>query len=37
MPFMAVLTNPEIVENNFLLGFMFEKSKFFGVENIENL
>ena len=35
MPFMAVLTNPEIVENNFLLGFMFEKSKFFGVENIE--
>ena len=35
MPFIAVLTNPEIVKNNFLLGFMYEKSKIFGVENIE--
>ena len=35
MPFIAVLTNPEIVEHNFLLGFMYDKSKLFGVENIE--
>ena len=35
MPFIAVLTNPEIVESNFLLGIMYNKSKFFGVENIE--
>ena len=35
MPFIAVLTNPDIVENNFLLGLMYDKSKLFGVENIE--
>jgi ATP-binding cassette, subfamily B, bacterial PglK len=35
MPFIAVLTNPEIVESNFLLGIMYNKSKFFGVKNIE--
>ena len=35
MPFIAVLTNPEIVENNFLLGLMYSKSKIFGVKNIE--
>lgn len=35
MPFIAVLTNPDIVEQNFLLGFMFDKSKIFGVKNIE--
>ena len=34
MPFIAVLTNPEIVENNFFLGFLYDKSKFFGVKNI---
>ena len=35
MPFIAVLTNPDIEENNFLLGLMYDKSKLFGVENIE--
>ncbi len=35
MPFIAVLTNPEIVKSNFLLGFMYDKSKIFGVENID--
>ena len=35
MPFIAVLTNPEIVQSNFLLGFMYEKSKIFGVENVD--
>ena len=35
LPFIAVLTNPEIVESNFLLGFMYDKSKIFGVENIK--
>ena len=34
LPFIAVLTNPEIVKNNFLLGSMYDKSKIFGVENI---
>ncbi len=34
MPFIAVLTNPEIVEKNFFLGFIYNKSKIFGVENI---
>ena len=34
MPFIAVLTNPEIVESNFLLKLMYSKSKIFGVENI---
>tara|TARA_B110000027_G_scaffold134173_1_gene165334 strand:- start:291 stop:2081 length:1791 start_codon:yes stop_codon:yes gene_type:complete len=35
LPFIAVLTNPEIVESNFLLGSMYDKSKIFGVENIK--
>ena len=28
MPFIAVLTNPEIVENNFLLQFIYENQRF---------
>ena len=32
LPFMAVLTNPELVDSNFLLKYIFEKSKFFGVD-----
>lgn len=36
MPFMAVLTNPEIVETNFFLKLLFEKSYIFGVENIDD-
>ena len=35
MPFIAVLTNPEIVESNFFLQFIYDKSKIFGVENID--
>tara|TARA_B100000989_G_scaffold21727_1_gene14248 strand:+ start:15132 stop:16889 length:1758 start_codon:yes stop_codon:yes gene_type:complete len=33
LPFMAVLTNPEIVETNIILKKMFEISNTFGVEN----
>ena len=33
LPFMAVLTNPDLVESNFILSKMFEYSSTFGVEN----
>jgi len=33
MPFMAVLTNPGLVETNFILNNMFEFSGIFGIEN----
>ncbi len=33
LPFMAVLTNPELIQSNQILSFMFETSKIFGVEN----
>jgi ABC-type multidrug transport system fused ATPase/permease subunit len=33
LPFMAVLTNPSIVETNVILNKMFQISKLFGVEN----
>ncbi len=33
LPFMAVLTNPSIVETNFYLNSMFEFSKIIGIEN----
>ena len=33
LPFMIVLTNPEIVETNNILRIIFEKSSFFGVKN----
>ena len=33
LPFMAVLTNPNLIETNFFLNFMFQVSKVFGVEN----
>ena len=33
LPFMAVLTNPSIVETNFFLNSMFEFSKIIGIEN----
>ncbi len=33
MPFIALLTNPEIIETNTLLKFAYLKSNFFGVEN----
>jgi ABC-type multidrug transport system fused ATPase/permease subunit len=33
LPFMAVLTNPELIETNFILNNLFEFSYIFGVEN----
>jgi len=33
LPFMAVLTNPGLVETNLILNIMFEASSVFGVEN----
>jgi len=33
LPFMAVLTNPSIIETNLILNAMFQFSKIFGVEN----
>tara|TARA_B100000989_G_scaffold299063_1_gene292757 strand:+ start:1071 stop:2855 length:1785 start_codon:yes stop_codon:yes gene_type:complete len=33
LPFMAVLTNPDLIETNFILNRMFQISNFFGVEN----
>ncbi|MDB3938917.1 ABC transporter ATP-binding protein/permease [Candidatus Pelagibacter sp.] len=35
MPFMAVLTNPSLVETNLILNYMFKASSIFGVENNE--
>ena len=33
LPFMAVLTNPSIIETNLILNTMFQFSKIFGIEN----
>ena len=33
LPFMAVLTNSILIENNFILNLIFQNSKIFGVEN----
>ena len=33
LPFMAVLTNPGLVETNLILNYMFEVSNIFGIEN----
>lgn len=33
LPFMAVLTNPSVVETNIILNKMFQISKLFGIEN----
>ena len=33
LPFITVLVNPEIIETNFILKNIFEKSKLFGVKN----
>jgi ATP-binding cassette, subfamily B, bacterial PglK len=33
LPFMAVLTNPTLIETNLILNSMFKASAFFGVEN----
>ena len=36
MPFMTILSNPTIIENNDLLKFMYNKSSVFGVKNIND-
>ena len=33
LPFVAVLTNPELIETNYILNIMFQASSTFGVEN----
>jgi ATP-binding cassette, subfamily B, bacterial PglK len=35
LPFMAVLTNPGLIETNLILNYMFEVSNIFGIENNE--
>ncbi len=35
MPFIAVLTNPSIVETNYFLKYMFQASSIFGVQNTQ--
>ena len=35
IPFIAVVTNPDLVEANVILKYLFETSKKFGVENIQ--
>ena len=32
LPFVAVLTNPSLIETNYILNFMFQTSNIFGVE-----
>ena len=34
IPFIAVVTNPDLVETNVILKYLFETSKKFGVEKI---
>ena len=33
LPFMTVLTNPNLIETNSILNYMFETSKIFGVKD----
>jgi ABC-type multidrug transport system fused ATPase/permease subunit len=33
LPFMAVLTNPSLIDTNFILKYMFQASSIFGVQN----
>ncbi len=35
LPFMAVITNPGLVETNFILKAMFQKARLFGVEDTQ--
>ena len=35
LPFMAALTNPELIQSNFALNKIFQISSIFGVENNE--
>ena len=34
LPFIAVLSNPSIVESNSLLSLLYNQSRYFGVENL---
>ena len=36
LPFIAVLTNPGLIETNFILNSIFQASKVFGVENYQH-
>lgn len=36
LPFIAVLTNPNLIETNFILNFIFQASKAVGVENYQH-
>ena len=36
LPFMAVLTNPDVVETNLLLNTMFQKAEIFGIFTIDS-
>ena len=36
MPFIAVLTNPSLIETNYFLKYMFQSSSVFGVENSQD-
>ena len=36
LPFIAVLTNPELIETNLILNQIFESSKIFGIKNSDN-
>jgi ABC-type multidrug transport system fused ATPase/permease subunit len=36
LPFMAVLTNPEIIESNIILNMLFQSSSKIGVQNYQN-
>ena len=33
LPFVAVLTNPSLIETNIILNTMFQNSRMFGIEN----
>ena len=33
LPFIAVLTRPELIESNFILNYMFKTSSIFGVKS----
>ena len=37
LPFMAVITNPDLIETNIVLNSMFQASNTFGIENNQQL
>ena len=36
LPFVAVITNPELIETNTFLSYFYQSSKKFGISNIED-